>query len=102
MSSHSQISGLLVEDVKAMRIYLRAMLENENVLIAEASSLAEARGFLRASPGSPPDFVVLDLELPDGNGLDLMPDLSGATRVAISLWRRMVSLHRCVKGSRIP
>jgi CheY-like chemotaxis protein len=74
MSSHSQISGLLVEDVKAMRIYLRAMLENENVLIAEA-------GFLRASPGSPPDFVVLDLELPDGNGLDLMPDLSGATRV---------------------
>ena len=81
MSSRSQVSGLLVEDVKAMRIYLRAMLDDENIRITEASGLGEARKFLRASPDSPPDFVVLDLELPDGNGLDLMPDLSVATRV---------------------
>jgi CheY-like chemotaxis protein len=81
MPSPGQISGLLVEDVKAMRIYLRTVLESEEVRLTDVGGLAEARTFLRALADSPPDFIVLDLELPDGNGLDLMPDVPAKTRV---------------------
>ena len=81
MPSAGYISGLLVEDVKAMRIYLRAALECDEVSLTDVGGLGEAREFLRASADSPPDFIVLDLELPDGNGLDLMPDVPAATRV---------------------
>ena len=74
-------TGLLVEDVRAMRTYLRAMLQDERVQIDEAGSLKEARDLLRNTAPRPPDFVVLDLELPDGNGLDLIPDIPLTTRV---------------------
>jgi CheY-like chemotaxis protein/HPt (histidine-containing phosphotransfer) domain-containing protein len=64
-----------------MRTYLRTMLQVENVQIDEAGSLREAREFLRNTAAASPDFIVLDLELPDGNGLDLMPDVPLTTRV---------------------
>jgi DNA-binding response OmpR family regulator len=64
-----------------MRTYLRTMLQDEHVQIDEAGSLKEARGLLRNTTTRLPDFVVLDLELPDGNGLDLMPDVPLTTRV---------------------
>ncbi len=81
MRSPEHISVLVVEDVKAMRIYFRAMLDDGHIEIAEAASLQEARSFLRSTPKAYPDFVLLDLELPDGHGLDLMPEIDSATRV---------------------
>lgn len=81
MRNPNRILGLVVEDVKAMRTYLRAMLEDGHIEIAEAVNLQEARTFLRSTPTSSPDFVLLDLELPDGNGLDLMPEIAAATHV---------------------
>ena len=74
-------SGLIVEDVRAMRTYLRTMLQDEYVQIDEAGSLREAREHLRSSADNSPAFVVLDLELPDGNGLDLMHDMPLTTQV---------------------
>jgi DNA-binding response OmpR family regulator len=64
-----------------MRTYLRTLLQDEHVQIDEAGSLKEARQLLRDATAKSPDFVVLDLELPDGNGLDLMPDVPLTTRV---------------------
>ena len=64
-----------------MRTYLRTMLQDEHVHIDEAGSLKEARERLRNTADRSPDFVVLDLELPDGNGLDLVPDMPLTTRV---------------------
>ena len=81
MPDNQHSAGLLVEDVRAMRTYLRTMLQDEYAQIDEAGSLMEARERLRSSEDSSPDFVVLDLELPDGNGLDLMPDMPLTTRV---------------------
>ncbi len=75
------LTGLLVEDVKAMRTYLRSMLEDDRTRISETSSLGEARGFLRHALRFAPDFILLDLDLPDGNGLDLMPDVPSSTLV---------------------
>ena len=42
MSNAGYISGLLVEDVKAMRIYLRAALECDEVSLTDVGGLGEA------------------------------------------------------------
>jgi CheY-like chemotaxis protein len=64
---------LLVEDVAAMRLYLRYALERHGVQVIEAGDLETARRFLLEGPR--PTSVLLDLELPDGNGLELLPDV---------------------------
>lgn len=71
---------LLVEDVAAMRLYLSYALERHGVQISEAGDLRTARQLLRT--GLRPTSVLLDLELPDGNGLELLPDLPPGTPVA--------------------
>ncbi|MEJ2140613.1 MAG: response regulator [Gammaproteobacteria bacterium] len=81
MRNRKYSSGLLVEDVRAMRTYLRTALQDECREIAEAASLGEAREHLRSMGDSGPDFIVLDLDLPDGNGLDLLPEVPFTTRV---------------------
>ena len=81
MHELSNISGLIVEDVPAMRTYLRMLLADKHIEIAEAGNLEEARRFLRTKPDGELDFVLLDLELPDGNGLDLIPEINVTTRV---------------------
>lgn len=72
---------LLVEDVAAMRALLRLVLQDTCFELIESESVRDARQILRASAKSPFDFAVLDLELPDGSGLDLMPEIGGNTRV---------------------
>ena len=64
-----------------MRIHLRSLLENKNIRIVEAGTLAEARAMLRRASTPRPDFIVLDIDLPDGSGLDIMPDVPTATLV---------------------
>jgi CheY-like chemotaxis protein len=71
---------LLVEDVAAMRLYLGYALERHGVQISEAGDLRTARQLLRT--GLRPTSVLLDLELPDGNGLELLPDIPPGTPVA--------------------
>lgn len=64
---------LLVEDEPAQRLLLAAFLRQAGYQVHEASSLAESRAFLRREEA--PNLVLLDLVLPDGNGLELAPDL---------------------------
>ncbi|MGD9257718.1 MAG: response regulator [Gammaproteobacteria bacterium] len=64
---------LLVEDVDAMRLYLRLILEKQGFEVKEAADLREARSYLHA--GNRPTSVLLDLELPDGHGLDILREL---------------------------
>jgi DNA-binding NarL/FixJ family response regulator len=56
-----------------MKILLDAQPDME--VVAQASSLVEARAQAACSEF---DVAVLDLGLPDGNGLDLIPDLRQA------------------------
>jgi diguanylate cyclase (GGDEF)-like protein len=65
---------LVVDDNEGARRLVRMGLELEGVAVVEAESLARARQFLnRRMVG-----VVLDRELPDGDGLELLADI-GAT-----------------------
>ena len=60
---------LIVDDSKAMRIMLKGIMENNGITsnIYEASSGKEAFG---AFPEVCPDLIIMDLFMPDGNGLD--------------------------------
>jgi DNA-binding NarL/FixJ family response regulator len=68
-------SLLLVEDHTAFRQALAFMFEQETdvTVVAQAASLAEARLHLEGI-----DVALLDLDLPDGNGLDLIQPFRAA------------------------
>lgn len=65
---------MLVDDHPVVRQGLTSFfgLQSDLQVVAEAGSLAEAR---RLSQETPLDLVLLDVQLPDGNGLTLIPDL---------------------------
>ena len=81
MSSSSKYRCLLVEDVEAMRALLSVLLEGNGCEISTAGSLADARRILNSQAGSRFDTVLLDLQLPDGDGLELLPEIDRGTRV---------------------
>lgn len=60
---------LVVEDDREIRAMMQASLSVEGFEVQTAVSLSEARALLH---NSPPDVVVLDLGLPDGDGLELV------------------------------
>ena len=64
---------LLVEDDRELRNTLRDALRVEGYELETAASLAEAQALL--AHGQPPDLVLLDLGLPDGEGESLLARL---------------------------
>lgn len=71
-----QVRVLLVEDHTAVREAIAGMFERESDLtvVGQAESLAEARELLYGV-----DVAVLDLALPDGDGIALIPELRAAS-----------------------
>lgn len=65
------ISVLIIEDEKEIRRFLRTALEAESLRVHEAETLQ--RGLLEAATRKP-DLVIIDLGLPDGDGLDFIRD----------------------------
>ena len=63
-----------VEDHADFRNLMQILLDGQSDIevVAQAGSLVEARAHAASSDF---DVAVLDLGLPDGNGLDLIPDL---------------------------
>jgi len=59
---------LVIEDEPQMRRFLRAALESHDYRLVEAPT---AREGLAHATGRNPDVVLLDLGLPDGDGIDL-------------------------------
>ncbi|WP_437611420.1 two-component system response regulator KdpE [Erwinia sp. V71] len=62
---------LIVEDEKEIRRFLRIALEGESLRVFDAETLQ--RGLIEAATRKP-DLVILDLGLPDGNGVDFIRD----------------------------
>ena len=71
---------LIIEDDRPLRQYLRATLQSFAYRVEEAVTGAEGREqVLRLNP----DLILLDLGLPDGDGLDLARELRGWSRIPI-------------------
>ena len=63
---------LVVEDDREMRALMLSSLSVEGFEVQTAVSLSEAGALLRHSP---PDVIVLDLGLPDGDGVELVREV---------------------------
>jgi len=73
-------TALLVEDEPQIRRFVRAALEQEGWQVHEATSIE--RGLIDAGTRRP-DLVVLDLGLPDGDGIDFIMDVRKWSAVPI-------------------
>src|SRR5215831_5302569 len=62
---------LIVDDQADVRELLRSVLE-DNYDVAQAASGAALQ---KCFPQDPPDVVLLDVKLPDADGLDLLPQI---------------------------
>ncbi len=71
---------LVVEDEAPVRRFLRAALEGHGYRLVEAASLREAE---HLAPSHNPDLFLLDLGLPDGDGIELARRLREWTRAPI-------------------
>jgi two-component system KDP operon response regulator KdpE len=72
--------ALLVEDEPQIRRFVRAALEEEGWQVHEAATMQ--RGLIDAGTRNP-DLIVLDLGLPDGDGMSFIADLRKWSTVPI-------------------
>jgi len=79
-SSVSGLSILVIEDEPQMRRFLRGSLAAEGCKLIEATTGAEG---LAAASAQPPDLILLDLGLPDIDGLEVTRRLREWTTVPI-------------------
>ncbi len=91
-SAHRLLRVLVVEDTPSTAEFIRRALESDGMQVTIAGSLEDARTYLAARV---PDALVLDVELPDGSGLDLLRDPRfGATAPAVVLSSRQAEDDR--------
>jgi DNA-binding response OmpR family regulator len=87
---------LLVEDSSLIADALRVLLEQHGYAVTVADSLAAARA---AATLQPPDIVLLDLSLPDGDGLDLARELRQSGRIiALTGHADDATRQRCIEA----
>jgi two-component system KDP operon response regulator KdpE len=72
--------AIIIEDEPQIRRFVRAALEAEGWLVHEADNLKKG---LTETGTRKPDLLVLDLGLPDGDGLELIRDVRGWSSVPI-------------------
>lgn len=79
MTDHPPLA-LLIEDEPQIRRFVRAALEEEGWQVHEADG---ARRGLADAGTRGPDLIILDLGLPDGDGIDLIADVRRWSAVPI-------------------
>jgi DNA-binding response OmpR family regulator len=70
---------LLIEDHRATRVFLADNLSTDGFEVLEAETASDARRLLASSY---PDLAIVDLGLPDGDGLDLLAHVRASDRIA--------------------
>ena len=64
---------LIVDDDDPLRGRLSRAMEKKGFVVKEAKSIKESIELVKKSP---PNFALIDLRLEDGNGLDVVKELS--------------------------
>lgn len=80
MDAESGLRILVVDDERSIRRYLKAILSSHGYGVFEASNGEEA---LNESVSSHPDAIILDLGLPDANGIDITRKIRQRTKTPI-------------------
>ena len=65
-----QTSVLIVEDDRSARRAIAMILKRQGFAVSEAATVADAMSGISHPP--PPNWILLDLMLPDGCGLDVL------------------------------
>jgi DNA-binding NtrC family response regulator len=86
--------ALIVDDEFDFRESLRALVEREGFEVTTAGTVGEARS--RLAEGAP-DVVLVDIVLPDGNGLDLVRDEEVAARSELVVVTGHASIESAVE-----
>ena len=73
-------TAIVIEDEPQIRRFVRGALEAEGWQVHEAGTLRDG---LAAAGTRQPDLLVLDLGLPDGDGVSLIRDVRGWSQVPI-------------------
>ena len=76
----SPATVLVVDDEPAIRRFLRSTLEVQGYGVVEADTAAEAMRMMRHHR---PDLVLLDLGLPDRDGMELIDEIQGLSEAPI-------------------
>jgi two-component system KDP operon response regulator KdpE len=71
---------LVIDDEPQIRKFLRLGLEGHGYAVLETASAAAAQ---RAAVAAQPELIVLDLELPDGDGFEVLAALREWSRVPV-------------------
>ena len=87
---------LIVEDDAAIRRFVRQALEEAGHQVFESDGLQ--RGLIEAGTRKP-DLLVLDLGLPDGDGVDLIRDLRGWSSVPVIVLSARTAAANRINGS---
>ncbi len=94
-TSEPSLTVLIVEDEHAIRRFVRIALEGEGYRVHEAETLR--RGLLEAGTRKP-DLIILDLGLPDGDGVDFIRDLRAWSGIPVLVLSARVEEHDKVKA----
>lgn len=90
--------ALIVEDDEDSAQMLASLVKREGHSVATAPSLASARRFLAMQL---PDVLLLDLHLPDGNGLELFENSELVVDTEVVLMTGQASLETSIKALRL-
>jgi two-component system response regulator AtoC len=89
--------ALIVDDEANFLLPLAELVEREGFTTSVASSLKDARVLIRSKP---PDLVLTDLFLPDGNGIELLEDLDSAVPTQVILVTGHATVDTAVEALR--
>src|ERR1041384_2568781 len=71
-------TALVVDDDAGIRAFLQTLLTSEGYIVQLASCVADARALASEQE---PDVIILDVALPDGNGIALCQALRGDAKL---------------------
>jgi two-component system, OmpR family, KDP operon response regulator KdpE len=74
------LNVILIEDEKQIRRFVKAALEAEGITVYEADT--GQRGLIEAATRKP-DLIIVDLGLPDTDGLEVIRELRGWTELPV-------------------
>jgi two-component system, NtrC family, response regulator AtoC len=89
---------LVVEDETLLRRRLCTFFEDREASVSAAANLAEARRLLAELPY---DFVLLDVNLPDGSGLDLLRNAAFSANTAVVVMTAANGVETAVEAMKL-